>query len=127
LTGGEGWPIIRYMRLPTPIRSTTAAFLVALLGVLGTGLPSHHHEGPDPSTGSEHHLVAPDHHSHGTQIVEQDERTPAGPLQLPVLAGAVARVAPEATTAVDAPEQDVPRPMERAPPPGDARAPPSTV
>jgi hypothetical protein len=115
------------MRLPAPARSTTAAFLVALLGVLGTGLPSHHHEGPDPSPGSAQQLVAPDHHSHGTQLVEQDERTPAGPLQLPALATAVARVVPVASTAVGAPERDVPRPMERAPPPGDARAPPSSV
>jgi hypothetical protein len=115
------------MRLPTPVRSITAGFLVALLGALGTGLPSHHHEGPKSTPGSAHQLVAADHHSHGTQLVEQAERTPAGPLQLPALAGAVARVVPVATTAVDAPEQDVPRPMERAPPPDDARAPPSAV
>jgi hypothetical protein len=115
------------MRHLTPIRSTTAALLVVLLGALGTGLPSHHHEGPAPAPGSTHHIVAPDHHSHGTQLVEQDERTPAGGLHLPALAAAVARVAPVATTRVHAPEQDVPRPMERAPPPGDARAPPSSV
>jgi hypothetical protein len=120
-------PIIHDMRFPTAVRSTTAACLVALLGVLGTGLPSHHHEGPDPTPGSAHHLVAPDHHSHGTQLVEQDERAPGGTLRLPALAAAVARVAPVATTPVAAPEQDVPRPMERAPPPGDARAPPSSV
>lgn len=115
------------MRLPRPIRSGTALCLLSLLGALGTGLPSHAHPGSGPASEGGSHILAADHHSHGTLIVEQDERAPAGPLQLPAPTAAASAAMPVAPTVVGAPELDVLRPMERAPPPGAPRAPPSVV
>jgi len=55
---------------PRPILRLQALVLVALIGALTTGLPSHHHEGAD------HGPVVSDagHHTHGVQIVDHAER-----------------------------------------------------
>ncbi|MDT8370348.1 MAG: hypothetical protein RQ745_14160, partial [Longimicrobiales bacterium] len=72
------------MRRTRPLRST-AALLLVLSGALSTGLPSHHHEGAEPAE-DEVRVVSTDHHSHGTELVEQDKRTPAGAPQIAVTA-----------------------------------------
>lgn len=97
--------------------------LLALSGALSTGLPSHHHGDAGPGNAFVS-VASADHHSHGTQLVEQDERTPSATLQMAVAsrsdielpAPPTATVAPVAAGAV--------RPTERAPPPGAPRAPP---
>lgn len=100
-----------------------AVLLLALSGALSTGLPSHHHEDAAPAD-RDVQLVSADHHSHGTRLVDQDERTPSGTPQMAVVfrsdielpAPPTAAVAPVAVRAL--------RPSERAPPPGAPRAPP---
>lgn len=114
--------IIPAMRRARPFHAT-AVLLLALSGAMSTGLPSHHHQDAAPAD-TDVRLVSADHHSHGMQLVEQDERTPSGTPQmvaasvseidLPALP--VAPVAPVETGAL--------RPTERAPPPGAPRAPP---
>lgn len=115
------------MRLPGPIRSTTALCLLSLLGALGTGLPSHSHPGVKPSSEPGAQVLTADHHSHGTQLVEQDERAPAGSQQLAARSAVTTAAVRVAWTVVAAPEANVLRPMERAPPPGAPRAPPFVV
>jgi len=108
------------------IRSATAVVLLGLLGVLSTGLPSHHHEGW-ADRGTEPRLSSPDHHTHGTELVEQDQRVPSGGVQLlPSPLASFDLPAPRvvwSTIVRDAPL----RPTQRAPPPDAPRAPPRTV
>lgn len=113
--------------MPQRLQSVTALCLLVLLGALGTGLPSHSHADGEVPVERGSHVVAADHHSHGTQLVEQDERATSGGPQLAMLSGAVAVAAPAVITFVQTTHTDVLRPMERAPPPGAPRAPPSAV
>lgn len=104
------------------LRSLTAAWLVGLLGVLHTGLPTHGHQVDRPD--GEHLLQSADHHGHGTLLVEQTERVQS---TQPELAVAPVRfidiILPVATRAVE-PLEELLRPLERSPPPGAPRAPP---
>jgi len=112
------------MRLFRLVRSGTALCLVALLGALGTGLPSHHHEGATAGADTASYLVAFDHHSHGTLLVEQNERAPSASVELASRVAVVVGVTPAVGAPADLFESDPLRPMERAPPPGAPRAPP---
>lgn len=107
------------------LRSLTASWLVGLLGVLHTGLPTHSHE--VERTDAEHHLQSADHHGHGTLLVEQTERVQstqphlvAAPIRFVTL---ILPVAGRVTEPLVEPL----RPLERAPPPGAPRAPPFFV
>ena len=114
------------MRSPRPLRSTVTGCLLALLVALGTGLPSHHHVDAIPS-GDVPRMVSADHHAHATQLVEQDDRVPSGGVHValgtPV---AVERIPDDHVGAEPVPSQ-LPRPQERAPPPGAPRAPPHRI
>jgi hypothetical protein len=111
--------------LPRSIRSATAAWLVLLLGVLQTGLPSHSHDVEAPESPSGQVLRA-DHHAHGVTLVEQLERVQSTPLQLPVPAAAVRGAAFRPHLCASTAVHSTPlRPLGRAPPPAHAsRAPP---
>jgi hypothetical protein len=113
------------MRLSGPFRSATAACLLALLGVLGTGVPTHHHEAPAPSEGLQ--LLAADHHNHGTELVEQDDRAASGGPHIAAAPAVGVMPTPPTETPVDTRNPDLLRPTERAPPPGAPRAPPHSV
>lgn len=105
------------------IRSAVASSLLALLGALGTGLPSHHHDPPADPAGQPH-LFPADYHTHATLLVEQDERVPSSTSQ-PALTSTVSA---EPASPTGAPLAFVPkeplRPLERAPPSASPRAPP---
>ena len=112
------------MRHSGPLRTTTAFCLLALLGALGTGLPSHHHAGPSSPLDREVSLTG-DHHSHATQLVEQDDRTPSGAPYIAAAATADVELAPPVGPTTELSDAGPLRPTERAPPPGAPRAPPS--
>lgn len=112
------------MRIPKLLQSATALCLLVLLGALGTGLPSHSHASGDTAVDRDAHVVAADHHSHGTQLVEQDERAASVGPQLAVLQAVTEIVPPAVVMAVQTAPTERLRPMERAPPPGAPRAPP---
>lgn len=113
------------MRRSHALRSVTALCLLSLLGALGTGLPSHAHTGSDQQQVERgQHVSASDHHSHGTRLVEQDERAPSGGLLIAAIARVVAVAQPAAASAGEPADTQVLRPRERAPPPGAPRAPP---
>lgn len=110
------------------IRSVAAALLVALLGILNTGMPSHSHETDRPETTHWHAAISADSHSHGVMLLEAAERVPATGVQAPALAILI-----EATP-VAAPVRRVHnfdaaplRPSERGPPPAAPRAPPQLI
>lgn len=113
------------MRLPGPLRSVTAVCLLALFGVLGTGVPSHHHESALVKEGLQ--LLTADHHSHATELVEQDERAPSGGPHIAAAPAAGVMLTPPVDNPVEAPDAGPLRPTERAPPPGAPRAPPATI
>jgi hypothetical protein len=114
--------IIFPMRRTRPFHAT-ALGLLALMGALSTGLPSHHHRDSGPAD-ADLRLVSADHHSHGTQLVEQDERAPSNTLQMVTgIASDVDFAAPAALSVTPTPTRVI-RPTERAPPPGAPRAPP---
>lgn len=117
--------ISSHMRLSGPVRSATATVLLALFGVLGTGVPTHHHEAPAPAEGPL--LLSADHHSHGTELVEHDERTPSGGPQITAAAAVGVMFAPPTDTPVETRGAELLRPTERAPPPGAPRAPPHSA
>lgn len=103
-----------------------ALCLFALLGVLATGLPSHHHL--DTRAGdSETRLISADHHAHGTRLVEQDDRAPSGGLQAAPAGQPLFALPAPALAAATPVEARYLRPTERAPPPGAPRAPPPLV
>jgi hypothetical protein len=110
--------------MPERLQSATALSLLALLGALGSGLPSHSHVDRQVPVGQDSHVVAADHHTHGTQLVEQDERAPSGCPRLAEFPAVAVAVTAAVVSAVQVPDTDVPRPRERAPPPGAPRAPP---
>lgn len=93
---------------------------------LATGLPSHHH--PDSMAGhDETRLVSSHHHAHATQLVEQDDRVPSFGMDIAVSAS-VDFDPPTGPEILTEPLPDeLPRPHERAPPPGAPRAPPHRV
>ncbi len=105
-------------------RSVTASCLIALVCALSTGVPSHHHERPDDSHGTVH-VIGPDHHSHGTILVEQAERVSSSPPQLIAVVASGSEPIPAAVSSVVQQRREPIRPRERAPPPNNApRAPP---
>ena len=113
--------------LSRPFRSVTAAWLVAVLGVLHTGLPTHSHEVERPESAGDHPVVRADHHGHGTQLIEQAERVQSSPVQLAATPLTIERVT-FPTISYTATYHNTPlRPRERAPPPGAPRAPPMFI
>lgn len=100
--------------------------LLALLAALATGLPSHHH-GEAINTGEETRLVSADHHAHATQLVEQDDRVPSGGVQVTVPASVTLEPSTAPAVLVDSLPNQLPRPQDRAPPPGAPRAPPVRI
>jgi hypothetical protein len=109
------------------VHSSTAFCLVALLGALGTGLPSHHHEDAPDRSDSLPDVSSADHHAHGTQLVDQDQRVPATGVEVVAPAALADLLFPMPAAPVDLPRSNVPRPMERAPPAVAPRAPPFPV
>lgn len=95
------------------------------MAALSTGLPSHHHRDSGPAD-ADLRLVSADHHSHGTKLVEQDERAPSGTLQMVTRVASDVEFAAPALFSVTPTAARVVRPTERAPPPGAPRAPPLT-
>lgn len=112
------------MRIPEFLRSATALCLFVLLGALGTGLPTHSHASGETAVDRDSYVVAPDHHSHGTQLVPQHERVPSVGPQLAVSYPVAVTVVLPVLAVVRTVQTDMLRPMERAPPPGAPRAPP---
>jgi hypothetical protein len=107
------------------LRSITAVCLVAVLGVLHTGLPSHSHELERPEAAGDHATIGADHHQHGTQLVEQAERVQSAPVQLEAPPLTTAGMTFSTVKYNTAYHRITPlRPLERAPPPGAPRAPP---
>jgi hypothetical protein len=108
-------------------RSATALCMAALLFVLSSGLPTHHHHAPADGADPAASLVADDHHSHATELVEQADRV------LSFLPGFTAPPARSVRLQVSVPvrpaaaSSEVFRPLERSPPPGSPRAPPLTA
>ncbi|HUF67004.1 MAG TPA: hypothetical protein VMM79_00035 [Longimicrobiales bacterium] len=115
------------MRRDRCLRSSTALCLVALLGALGTGLPSHHHDDAPKPSDSLPGVSSADHHAHGTQLVDLDQRVPAAGVEFVAPAALTDLLFTIPVAAVDLPRSDVPRPMERAPPAVAPRAPPFPV
>lgn len=107
-------------------RSRIASSLVALLGILGTGLPSHHHEVSQDHP-DEHHIIAADHHSHGTLLVDQDDRVQSAPPQLAAATELTLDFPVPDVRVVDLSLRDFLSARERAPPPGAPRAPPPSA
>jgi hypothetical protein len=107
------------------IRCLTAAWLIVLLGVLHTGLPSHRHE-VDPPAAAGVQVLRADHHAHGTLLVEQTERVPSTAVQLAAVPVAEERAALRASVRMHTAVHVAPvRPLGRSPPPANAsRAPP---
>jgi hypothetical protein len=109
-------------------RSVTAALLMALLGILNTGMPSHSHETDRPETTPGYALISADFHSHGVTLVDAADRVPSTSTQ-----------APAETVGIDAASIAAPdrrlqtfhapplRPSERGPPPSAPRAPPQLI
>jgi hypothetical protein len=107
------------------VRSITAVLLVALLGILNSGVPSHSHETDRPAAMHDHATISADSHSHGVILLDVEERVPSTSAQVPALAIRI-----EATSVV-APDRRLHtfeaaplRPSERGPPPAAPRAPP---
>jgi hypothetical protein len=109
------------------LRSLTAAWLVVILVVLHTGLPSHSHEFERPESAGDHPLIRAEHHHHGTQLVEQAERVQSAPVHLAATPLTRAGVT-LSTVRYNSAYRNTPlRPLERAPPPGAPRAPPQFI
>jgi hypothetical protein len=114
--------------IPRPIRSITAALLVALLGILHGGMPSHSHETDRLETVQGGVAISAETHSHGVILLDAAERVPATSVDVPF--PAVRLEAAHATAAVRSVQgfDAVPlRPSERGPPPAAPRAPPRFI
>jgi hypothetical protein len=109
------------------LRSLTAAWLVVLLGVLHTGLPSHSHDVERKGSRGDHHRLSADRHGHGTLLIEQAERVQSNPLQLAATPVTIDTVSFPATPYTATYDRHPLRPLERAPPPGAPRAPPLSI
>jgi hypothetical protein len=72
-------------------------------------------------------MYSADHHAHGTQLVDQDQRVPAAGVEFVAPAALTDLLFTIPVAAVDLPRSNVPRPMERAPPAVAPRAPPFPV
>ncbi|CAN5690448.1 hypothetical protein BH23GEM9_BH23GEM9_14540 [soil metagenome] len=114
--------------IPRPVRSITAAVLVALLGILHSGIPSHSHAADRPEATQGGVAISADSHSHGVILLDTAERVPATSAQVPAAAVRI-----EATSAA-APDRAANnfdaaplRPSERGPPPAAPRAPPQQI
>ncbi len=70
-------------------RSLTATWLVLVLAVLHSGLPTHSHRVDPPAALADEQVQSADHHSHGTLLLEQTERVQSTPVQLPALSSAI--------------------------------------
>lgn len=93
------------------------------MGALSTGLPSHHHE--DAGQGdADLRLVAADHHSHGTELLEQDDQAPSGSPGLVAAVGTLVEPPAPPRASLNLLAVRPLRPTERAPPPYAPRAPP---
>jgi hypothetical protein len=110
------------------VRSTTAALLVVLIGILNTGMPSHSHESDEREASSGHVTVSGDSHSHGVILIDSEERVPSPSVRVPALAIRIE------TTSITAPDRRLHtfeaaplRPSERGPPPASPRAPPQLI
>lgn len=110
------------------VRSTTAALLVVLIGILNSGMPSHSHESEQHEASQGHVTVSADTHSHGVILLDAEERVPSASAQVPALAIRIE------TTSVVAPDRRLHtfetaplRPSERGPPPSSPRAPPQII
>jgi hypothetical protein len=101
--------------------------LVAVLGVLHTGLPSHSHEVERTEAAGDHPSIRADHHQHGTQLIEQAERVQSAPVHLDAPPFTPAGVTFPTVNYTGAYHSTPIRPQERAPPPGAARAPPQFI
>jgi hypothetical protein len=106
------------------IRSLIAAWLVVLLGVLHTGMPSHSHDLPDAVNDGQ--VLRADQHAHGTLLLEQAERIQSHAAEFAALPATADRVAARLPVRTHAAIHTMPlRPPARAPPPSNAsRAPP---
>jgi hypothetical protein len=115
--------MISVMWFSRRFRSRTAAVAAALILVLSTGAPTHHHEGSAGEHGTV--VIGPDHHSHGTILVDQGDRvTSSGPEIAVPAVGRMEAVAPQVIPIFVTRTVTV-RPRERAPPPNRSpRAPP---
>ena len=109
-------------------RSVMAALLVALLGILNTGLPSHGHEIDRPATTHGHAAISADTHSHGVILIDAADRVPSMSAQVPAAAVGID------AAAVAAPDRRLQtfdaaplRPSERGPPQAAPRAPPQLI
>jgi hypothetical protein len=110
------------------IRSTTAAVLVLVLGILHTGMPSHSHDTDQRDARQEGIAIRADFHSHGVIVLDGAERVPATSAQLPVPASRMevsAALAPEGLVHLFSAAPL--RPSERGPPPAAPRAPPQLL
>jgi hypothetical protein len=114
--------------IPRPIRSITAALLVALLGILHGGMPSHSHEADRPDAVPGVVAISAAAHAHGVILLDTAERIPATSAEFPVPA-----VRPDTASAaltersVDGYDAAPLRPSERGPPPAAPRAPPRFI
>lgn len=116
----------RRMNFSGTLRRATAACMLALLGVLGTGLPSHHHKSPVAAERADVSIAA-DHHAHGALLLEQPERLRSTGPQIAAPAVVFSLVVVPELVRVTRPADEPLRPLERAPPPGAPRAPPRHV
>jgi hypothetical protein len=126
LTFGPRLRIIPFMLRVGRIRSLIAFCLAALLGALGTGLPSHHHA-TDDSFGDSHPVIEAEHHSHGTVLVEQDHRVQSTPLNVVMPASVPTEVPTPALRIVPQADPQWLPARERSPPQTSPRAPPSSL
>jgi hypothetical protein len=113
--------------MPRFLRSLTAAWLMVVLGVLHTGLPSHSHEVERPEPPGDHAIATADHHGHGTQLIEQAERVQSASVQLAVTPLTLESVTFRTDRSIAAQHSTPLRPLQRAPPPGAPRAPPLII
>jgi hypothetical protein len=111
------------------IRSVTAAWLVMLLGVLHTGVPSHSHATDQSGDAGAGQVLRAADHAHGTQLVDQAERVQSTGIQLAAVPWTVDREVLRAPARMHAAVHNTPlRPLGRAPPPRNAsRAPPRHI
>lgn len=105
------------------VRACVALFLTALLGVLGTGLPSHSHATGDVSNNSQP-VIEAEHHGHGTVLVEQDDRVLSVPFEVAVPAAVGLDIATPVARAMPQADRNWLHPRERSPPQATPRAPP---
>jgi hypothetical protein len=111
--------------IPRPMRSITAAMLVALLGILHSGLPSHSHDTGRAEAIPGEVAISADAHSHGVILLDATEQVPATGAQVPLPAVRIQAPFPAPPARGVRSFGAAPlRPSERGPPPAAPRAPP---